>query len=79
MFSWDRSLFFYKKISSTKSNISDSNIPKPKLVTEKEYKQYYNFPFFTEKGYKRIKLPPNLRTRLTNMWKENRNSELVKI
>ena len=49
MFSWDRSLFFYKKISSTKSNISDSNIPKPKLVTEKEYKQYYNFPFFYRK------------------------------
>jgi prolyl 4-hydroxylase len=64
--------FFHKKNSNTKSNTSQSTIPKPNLVTEKEYKQYNNFPFFTEKGYKVIKLPPDLRARLSKMWKENR-------
>jgi len=47
-------------------------IPRPKLLSDIEYKQYDNFPIFSKHGIKILKLPSALRLKLTNMWLTNR-------
>ena len=51
---------------------NNHKIPRPKLLSDIEYKQYDNFPIFSKHGIKVIKLPPVLRLKLTNMWLTNR-------
>lgn len=54
--------------------IARNDIKHPnKFISNVEEKQYYNFPIFTKTGYKCLKLPNKLRTKLTQEWLKNRN------
>jgi prolyl 4-hydroxylase len=50
----------------------DNSKNKPKLLSEMEYTQYNKFPIYTKEGIKVLKLPSNLRSRLTEVWRKNR-------
>ena len=48
----------------------------PEFINKVEEIQYRNFPLYTKDGYKILKLPKNLRQRLTKVWLDNRHNRI---
>jgi len=56
---------------------SDIKSSRPILLTDMEYKQYDKFPIYKKEGIILLKLPPTLRSSLTNMWLKNRKTRQI--
>ena len=56
---------------------SDIKSSRPILLTDMEYKQYDKFPIYKKESIILLKLPPTLRSSLTNTWLKNRKTRQI--